>query len=95
MYVIDTCISICVYTFCYCNAILWLLGETNTWSERETQMQVLLDAKGHKIEELQYALSDLTESSEREIRILKHQLLMMTGLVYDCAAVCFLMPHVY
>jgi len=60
--------------------MLWLPDETNTWSEREAQMRVLLDAKGHKIEELQYALNDSKESSEREIRILKHQLLMMTGL---------------
>ena len=45
-------------------------------------MRVLLDAKGHKIEELQYAVSDLKESSEREIRIMKHELLMTTGLVY-------------
>jgi len=45
-------------------------------------MRVLLDARGHKIEELQHILSDVKDSSEREIRIIKHQLLMMTGLVY-------------
>jgi len=43
-------------------------------------MQVLLDARGHKIEELQCILGDVKDSSEREIRIIKHQLLMMTGL---------------
>jgi len=47
-------------------------------------MRVLLDARGHKIEELQCILSDLKDSSEREIRITKHQLLMMTGLVHVC-----------
>ena len=74
-----------IYFWCS-NAILWLPDESNTWSEREAQMRVLLDAKGHKIEELQYALNDVKESSEREIRILKHQLLMMTGLVFDWAS---------
>jgi hypothetical protein len=49
------------------------------WSERETQMRVLLDAKTHKIDELTSAINDLRESSQRETRILKHQLLMMTG----------------
>jgi len=58
------------------------VDEATTWSEKEAQMRVLLDAKDHKIEELQYALSDSKESSEREMRIMKHQLLMMTGLVY-------------
>jgi len=57
-----------------------LSDEATTWSEKEAQMRVLLDAKGHKIEELQYAMSDLKESSERDIRIMKHQLLMVTGL---------------
>jgi len=65
---------------CHCKAILSLLDEATTWSEKEAQMRVLLDAKGHRIEELQYALNDLKESSEREIRIMKHQLLMTTGL---------------
>jgi len=69
-----------------CNAALWLADEATTWSEKEAQMRVLLDAKGHKIEELQYALSDLKESSERDIRLMKHQLLMMTGLV--CVEAC-------
>jgi len=59
-----------------------LTDEATSWSEREAQMRVLLDAKGHKIEDLQCTLSDLKESSEREIRIIKHQLLMMTGLLY-------------
>jgi len=68
-------------------ASLCLLDEATTWSEKEAQMRVLLDAKGHKIEELQYALSDLKESSEREMRIMKHQLLMKTGFVYVSAVV--------
>jgi len=67
---------------------MWLLEEASTWSEREAQMRVLLDARGHKIEELQCILSDLKDSSEREIRITKHQLLMMTGAIssvmFDC-----------
>jgi len=46
-------------------------------------MRVLLDAKGHKMEELQSAVNELKESSEREMRILKHQLLMTTGRVYS------------
>lgn len=50
------------------------------WSERETQMRVLLDAKTHKIEELTTALSELKDSSDREIRILNHQLRMTRGL---------------
>jgi len=70
-----------LYTICYTMWLLWSVDESNTWSEREAQMRVLLDAKGHKIEELQCTLNEVKESSEREIRILKHQLLMMTGFV--------------
>jgi len=44
-------------------------------------MRVLLDARGHKIEELQHVLNDLKDSSEHEMRIRKHQLLLMTGSV--------------
>lgn len=75
-------------------ALLCLLDEATTWSEKEAQMRVLLDAKGHKIEELQYTLSDLKESSEREMRIMKHQLLMMTGFVY-VSAVAWLLTLYY
>ena len=71
-----------IYVSSYCKVVFCLLEEVSTWSEREAQMRVLLDARGHKIEELQCVLSDLKDSSEREIRIIKHQLLMMTGAPY-------------
>lgn len=52
------------------------------WSERETQMRVLLDAKTHKIEEMTTALNELRESSDREIRILNHQIRMTQGMSF-------------
>lgn len=46
-------------------------------------MRVLLDAKTHKIEELTTALNELKESSDRDIRILNHQLRMTQGMRFD------------
>ena len=43
-------------------------------SRRLGQLQVLYNARGRKIEELDLELKTLTESSEREARILKHKL---------------------
>ena len=43
-------------------------------NRRLGQLQVLYNARGRKIEELDRELKSVTESSEREIRILKHKL---------------------
>ncbi len=48
-------------------------------SRRLSQLQILYNARGRKIEELDRELKELQDDSDREIRIIKHKLVLTEG----------------
>ena len=48
-------------------------------SRRLAQLQILYNARGRKIEELDRDLKEVQDDSDREIRILKHKLALAQG----------------
>lgn len=50
-------------------------------NSRLGQLQVLYNARGRKIEELDRELKEVQESSARDVRILKHKLSLLQGVL--------------
>ena len=48
-------------------------------SRRLAQLQILYNARGRKIEELDRELKSVKDDSDREIRILKHKMALLQG----------------
>ena len=48
-------------------------------AKENSQLKILYDARGRKIEELQKSFSEKIEEQEKEIRVLQHRLTLVTG----------------
>lgn len=51
------------------------------YSNQSSQLQVLYEARGRKIESLQMELEEKAENYSKELRILNHKLVLATGVL--------------